>query len=34
MVAAEIMDLPDDNIRKSVFQLVRSINRYGEDCDK
>ncbi len=27
MVAAEIMDLPDDNIRKSFYQLARSINR-------
>ncbi len=27
MVAAEIMDLPDDNIRKSIYQLARSINR-------
>lgn len=29
MVAAEVMALSDDNIRKSVYQLVRSINR----CD-
>lgn len=29
MVAAEIMDLPDNNIRKSVYQLVRSINRFS-----
>lgn len=29
MVAAEIMDLPDDNIRKSVFHLVKSINHFG-----
>ena len=28
-VAAEIMDLLDDNIRKSVYHLVRSINRYN-----
>lgn len=27
LVAAEIMELPDDNIRKSVYHLVRSINR-------
>lgn len=30
MVAAEIMGLPDDNIRKSVFHLVRAINRLDE----
>ncbi len=30
MVAAEIMAMPDDNIRKSVYQLVRSINRYED----
>ena len=30
MVAAEIMGLPDDNIRKSVYHLVRSINRISE----
>ncbi len=27
MVAAEIMNLPDDNVRKNVYHLVRSINR-------
>ncbi len=30
LVAAEIMELPDDNIRKSVFHLVRAINRHDE----
>lgn len=30
MVAAEIMELPDDNIRRSIYQLVRSINRYED----
>ncbi len=29
MVAAEIMDLPDDNVRRSIYQLARSINRAG-----
>ena len=27
LVAAEVMALPDDNLRKSVFHLVREINR-------
>lgn len=27
MVAAEIMNLPDDRIRKSVYHLVRAINQ-------
>ena len=30
MVAAEIMNLPDNNIRKNVYHLVRSINRLDE----
>lgn len=28
MAAAEIMELPDDNIRKNVYYLVRSINQF------
>lgn len=34
LIAAEVMALPDDNIRKSVFHLVRSIVRWGEDRDQ
>ena len=33
-VAAEIMALPDDTIRRGVFDLVRSINRYVQDEDE
>ncbi len=33
MVAAEVMALADDNIRKSVYHLVRSINRHGQSQD-
>ncbi len=33
MLAAEVMELPDDLIRKNVFHLVRSINRLDETFD-
>lgn len=31
MVASEVMALPDETIRKSVFHLVRAINRYDNE---
>ncbi len=31
LIAADIMALPDNNIRKSVYHLVRAINRAHED---
>ena len=31
MAASEIMDLPSDDIRKSLVHLVRAINRYDDD---
>jgi len=34
MVAAEIMDLPDDNIRKGIYKLVCSINQCRDLQDK
>ncbi len=34
MVAAEIMDLPDDNVRRSIYQLARSINRAGSSQER
>lgn len=34
LLAAEIMELPDDNIRKSVFHLVRDIIRWSEKREK
>nr|WP_306264928.1 helix-turn-helix transcriptional regulator [Pararhizobium sp. IMCC3301] len=34
LLAAEIMELPDENIRKSVFHLVRSIIRWDEKRSK
>lgn len=30
LLAAEVMELPDDNIRKSLFHLVRDIIRWSE----
>ncbi len=34
LLAAEVMDLPDENIRKSVFHLVRAIIRWNDHRDK
>ena len=34
LIAADIMALPDNNIRKSVYHLVRAINRAHEDKEK
>ena len=33
IVAAEIMALPDDDIRKHIFRLARAINAYAADKD-
>lgn len=30
LIAAEIMELPDDTLRKTVFQLVRTLNKWSE----
>lgn len=34
LLAAEVMQLPDDTIRKNVFHLVRSIIRWSETRGK
>ncbi len=34
LVAADIMALPDNNVRKSVYHLVRAINRAHEESKK
>ena len=34
LIAADIMAIPDNNIRKSVYHLVRAINRAHEDNEK
>ena len=34
LIAADIMAIPDNNIRKSVYHLVRAINRGHKDNEK